>query len=554
MKTQKWSKSHYSLGILLLISSVIYVGCGKLKDEVKPKSPPTVITGEITNATAASATVSGQIVDDGNAIVSERGVAISKNTDPTINDTRIAGGSGEGTFTVDLTGLTAATTYHVRAYGTNSVGTSYGLDKTFTTSATNPTLTTSEASSISYTTVTIGGNISSDGGSAILSRGICYGTTPNPTTANQKTTESVGTGAFSSNLTSLSVSTKYYARAYATNAVGTSYGNEISFTTLTQVIPIVTTTAITEISVGSAKSGGNITNDGGSSITARGVCWGLNPNPTIADSKTSDGNGNGSFTSSISQLSSSKKYYVRAYATNSVGTAYGEELNFTTPASPIPLNGLVGWWPFNSNAKDESGNGYDLSTSNVTYSTNRFGIQQSTASFNGIELGGGSTMISNTTVFNIGQPSYSISIWVKIADLNQISRTIFDTYPFDGIGIGFNNNNAPGYMQYSLGSASGTNNWTNLYLHGTKNDYTTNDWYHLLLTKDNLTYTFYVNGILEHSYTNNAAAGYNNNVKFRVSGISPDVQIFHGLIDDIAIYNRALTADEILKIYNGTGF
>ena len=299
MKNLKCSKSHYSFGILLLFSSVIYVGCGKLKDEVLPKSPPSITTGEITNTTASSATVSGQIVDDGNAIVSERGVVIGKNTDPTIKDTRVAGGNGEGTFSVDVTGLTAATTYHVRAYGTNSVGTSYGLDKTFTTSATNPTLITNEASSLSYTTVTIGGNISSDGGSAILSRGICYGTSPNPTTANQKTTESTGTGAFSSNLTSLSVSTKYYTRAYATNAVGTSYGNEVSFTTLTPVLPTVTTIVITDITVNSAKGGGNITNDGGSPITARGLCWGLNPNPTVADNKTVDGNGTGNFSSII---------------------------------------------------------------------------------------------------------------------------------------------------------------------------------------------------------------------------------------------------------------
>jgi hypothetical protein len=552
MKTQKWSKSHYSLGIILLISSVIYVGCGKLKDEVLPKSPPSIITGEITNATASSATVSGQVVDDGNAIVSERGVVIGKNTDPTINDTRIAGGNGEGTFTVDLTGLTAATTYHVRAYGTNSVGTSYGLDKSFTTSATNPTLTTNEASSISYTTVTIGGNISSDGGSAILSRGICYGTSPNPTTANQKTTESAGTGAFSSNLTSLSVSTKYYARAYATNAVGTSYGNEISFTTLTQVIPTVTTTAITEISVGSAKSGGNITNDGGSPVTARGVCWGLNPNPTIADNKTTDGSGSGNFISTINQLTSNKKYFVRAYATNSVGTAYGEEVNFTTPASSIPLNGLVGWWPFNGNAKDASGNGNDGVVNGATLTTDRFGVAASAYNFDELN-----DYINTTSNFYNPGIDHSISIWFLLADSLNVTNTLFNTNPhrIEGVGINSYLLNPPTGFNYCLGDGV---NWPMCggnYAFNPK--FNKANWSNLIVTKSSSNYTFYLNSVLVHTQANvTFIPNTQINIWFGAisGGANPPNEEFFGKLDDIAIWSRALTADEILKIYNGTGF
>jgi hypothetical protein len=99
------------------------------------------------------------------------------------------------------------------------------------------------------------------------------------------------------------------------------------------LIPTLTTTAITSITQTTASSGGNITSDGGAGVTAHGVCWNTSAGPTIANSKTSDGSGSGSFTSSLTGLTANKTYYVQAYATNSVGTAYGNELSFTTLCS-----------------------------------------------------------------------------------------------------------------------------------------------------------------------------------------------------------------------------
>jgi hypothetical protein len=93
----------------------------------------------------------------------------------------------------------------------------------------------------------------------------------------------------------------------------------------------LTTTTITGISSTSAMSGGLISNDGGSPISELGVCWAITSNPTIADNRTSDGSGFLSFSSSISGLSSGATYYVRAYATNGIGTAYGSEVVFSTP-------------------------------------------------------------------------------------------------------------------------------------------------------------------------------------------------------------------------------
>lgn len=95
-------------------------------------------------------------------------------------------------------------------------------------------------------------------------------------------------------------------------------------------VPVLSTTEVTEITETTATSGGNITDDGGTTITARGVCWSTNENPTIDDNKTEDGTGVGSFTSSVTDLEPNTTYYVRAYATNSAGTGYGSIMSFTT--------------------------------------------------------------------------------------------------------------------------------------------------------------------------------------------------------------------------------
>ncbi|MBD3333686.1 hypothetical protein GF356_12625, partial [candidate division GN15 bacterium] len=157
-------------------------------------------------------------------------------------------GSGTGSFTSSLTGLTANTPYYVRAYATNSAGTGYGIAQSFTTAAqpTAPVVTTSAVSAITQTTAQCGGNVTSDGGAAVTSRGVCWSTSPTPTIADSKTTDGSGTGSFTSSLTGLTANTPYYVRAYATNSAGTGYGEERSFTTESQGGPDSTGT-VTDI-------------------------------------------------------------------------------------------------------------------------------------------------------------------------------------------------------------------------------------------------------------------------------------------------------------------
>ena len=104
-------------------------------------------------------------------------------------------------------------------------------------------------------------------------------------------------------------------------------------TTNTPTLPGVATTAISSITYTTAISGGTISSDGGAAVTARGVVWSTVENPTVdLSTKSSDGTGSGSFVSSLTGLESGTTYYLRAYATNSAGTAYGAQVDFTTTA------------------------------------------------------------------------------------------------------------------------------------------------------------------------------------------------------------------------------
>ena len=166
-----------------------------------------------------------------------------------------------------------------------------------------PSITTSTVSNITRTSAQLGGNISSDGGASVTSRGICYNTSPNPTIANNNSSGGTGIGTFSNIITTLTANITYYVRAYAVNSVGIAYGNEVTFATQPITIPtVVTTTTVTTPILFNTTSGGGVLDDGGSLVTAKGVCWSSLHTPTIADSKTIDGSGTGYFSSSIPGL------------------------------------------------------------------------------------------------------------------------------------------------------------------------------------------------------------------------------------------------------------
>ncbi len=499
---------------------------------------PEVSTSFVAEITNNSALMGGNVISNGGAAISERGVCYSLSQKPTTAGSKVIMGNGTGTFKNTITGLSGNRNYFVRAYAKNSAGTSYGNEVSFKTNLVPPTINTLNVSSIAQTTATLGGNVTDDGGAIITARGVCWGTNQNPTVAGSKTSDCTGSGSFSSYLNGLAANTTYYVRAYAANSEGIVYGNEETFKTKNEgepetvldsdgnvyhtvtigtqvwmaenlkstkyndgtiipnvtdnetwrvstsgeycwynnnasyknpygalynwhtvnteklapagwhvpsdaewatlinylgggvyggklkesgfihwtvntlegtnetgftavpgglrmgngffqvfsfssfwwsstetnfitnstnawymglddgnnifrkneyqnfgysvrcvkdnlsascaVIPTLTTTIVSNITTTSALCIGNVANDGGAEVIMRGACWNTTGNPTTANSINTSGAGNGDYGLYLEGLAPNTTYFIRAFATNSVGTAYGNELSFTT--------------------------------------------------------------------------------------------------------------------------------------------------------------------------------------------------------------------------------
>ena len=340
------------------------------------KDKATVITNEAQNVEYTSAKVGGNITNDGGFSVSERGVCFSLNSNPSISDSKLSAGNGTGQFWCDLFGLNEGTTYYVRAYAINLKGTSYGQQISFKTlKHTLPNVSTLQYENLKATSATISSEVISDGGYPVTERGVCYSTSQDPTITGSRVVVGKGVGSYIANLTDLTEGATYYVRAYATNQLGTAYGQQLSFATIAEALPTVTTYEASNISYTSATLRGSVTNNGGGTITDRGICYSTSQNPTISSSKIAIGSGTGSFSGSITNLSENTTYYARAYATNSKGTAYGFQVSFKTNAYTTPSVSTLDALDIKTTSATISGNVADDGGQSVTekgfyYSTN----------------------------------------------------------------------------------------------------------------------------------------------------------------------------------------
>ncbi|MBE0641712.1 MAG: DUF1566 domain-containing protein, partial [Bacteroidales bacterium] len=278
----------------------------------------------------------GNILFDGGSQVTLRGLCWSESPTPTISGDTTMDGKGMGKFSRVIKELYLNTTYYVRAYAITSSGVFYGNEQSFKLqgSGSLPMVNTAPVNGITQSTALSGGTVISGGGLAVSERGVCWSTGQGPTIAGERSFDGEGTGAFSSILYGLYQNTTYYVRAYATNSMGTSYGEEYSFTTLSSsTVPIVSTLPVSGIGQTSAMGGGVVSSGGGSPVIARGLCWDTDPGPTTSDSKVIEGTGTGNFSASITGLSPNTTYYVRAFASNINGASYGNEVSFTTTGS-----------------------------------------------------------------------------------------------------------------------------------------------------------------------------------------------------------------------------
>lgn len=228
--TQSFSGDCNSSGSVTLIPGLTK-NCTITNEEL---IAPTITTATpITSITQTTASGGGNVTSDGGSSVTARGVVWDTAINPTIAlSTKTTNGIGIGSFSSSLTSLTCNTFYHVRAYATNSFGTSYGSDVMFATSACNaaPIITTPTVTLITSTTATLGANVTSLGiPASITARGTCYGTSPAPTT-NCVAEGGTGIGTFTQTRTGFNPGTLYYYRGYATNSTGTAYSADGTFT------------------------------------------------------------------------------------------------------------------------------------------------------------------------------------------------------------------------------------------------------------------------------------------------------------------------------------
>ena len=250
----------------------------------------------------------------------------------------IVGVAVDGSETVIIAGSDVTIT------GSGTTADPYIVNAAGATPGTIPTVTTGavqeyinffgEASSYnSNMWLKAGHTVSSDGGETILSRGICYSTSPNPTTSGSGTNSFSNWTGLDSSQFGVQPNTTYYIRAFAVNSKGTAYGNEVSFTTTNVQLATLITDPVSNFSFNpdgtvNAEFNCQLTNDGGQ-FPVLGFCYATSPNPTLNDFVITTYISLSTQLYTLAPLAPNTTYYVRAYGTNSAGTAYGNEIIFT---------------------------------------------------------------------------------------------------------------------------------------------------------------------------------------------------------------------------------
>jgi hypothetical protein len=493
---------------------------------------PQLGTSLLLSVIANSATLYSSIFSDGGKAVTHRGVCWNTTVNPTVNNKKTDDGSGKGFFNSSMSELIANTTYYIKAYATNENGTSYSDQVTLITL---PIVNNGVSSKVSYNTATISGAIPSQGNSAISAYGHCWNTSSNPTIDNSKIISTdLNAGNFNSVLSGLQANTKYYVRAFITNSSGTSYSNEITFNTTNAILPTVTIGTISGLTYNSVTVEGKITVLGDLPIIEYGHCWSTTTSPTISNNKLATTNlSSGSFSTALTGLNQSTKYYVRAYTTTSFGTNYSSEATFTTSADPyIISDGLLAYYNFNSqNANDALGNFNGAISGGVTYSSTTPNSSGYAAQFDGST---GYINIQNQILPSSG--SWTYSLWVKT---NKNSIGLIES----------------GNKYICIDPSS--NLYALIYLNpysfttGLSSTLLNNNWHQLTVVYTESSLKYYIDG----SLNGNISGSYGSwgSVNYTKIGNNPNyngVTKFSGLMDNIRFYNRALTTTEITTLYN----
>ena len=316
------------VSIIVITVIMLLVNCGSTEEEVPNKAPTCSITNPSNNSAIELGTITQIAVSASDVDGSISSVKISIDD---VSATTLQ--SSPYTYEWNTAGVDPGQ-HNIKAVAMDDGGLTATSQIIVTVTADAPIVTTADITDITGESASSGGNVTDDGGVDVTARGVVWGETSGPTLASNAgfTEDGTGTGAFTSSLTGLKQNKTYYVKAYAVNVQSIAYGTEKSFTT-TGSLPIVEIGFVTEPTHESAKCSGEVTGDNGNAIIAKGVVWADTWDVTLesAIGFTDEGPGIGAFVSNIIGLTPSTDYYVRAYATNSKGTAYAEpEISFGT--------------------------------------------------------------------------------------------------------------------------------------------------------------------------------------------------------------------------------
>jgi len=216
--------------IVFTILYLLVIGVSCQKD--KGRQNPVLTTFNANNIKTTSVDSGGNISNEGSDPVTARGICWSVNKSPIVRykDSTTTDGKGPGKFTSVLSGMKPGVNYYVRAYATSFAGTGYGNEVIASLPVSMPTVTTSAIIAINDSTVKCGGVVTSNGGSVVITRGVTLSSRQNPVVDNKYPLDGGGNGSYTVYINNLDPDSVYFLRAYAINGVGTSYGNEISFT------------------------------------------------------------------------------------------------------------------------------------------------------------------------------------------------------------------------------------------------------------------------------------------------------------------------------------